>query len=266
MTNLTFSKEDKERFDGIEFLSEPSECFMADEWFEFAQADHFWIRWRFDCIRKLLPSSYDWGEVFDIGCGNAVVRSQIERRYGCAVDGCDLNLSALREALPGKGSLYFYNIHEQQKCFREKFKTICLLDVLEHIKDTVGFLDSVNAHLRGDGRVIINVPAFQFFYSAYDEVQGHVKRYTFRLLQEELQAAGFIIEKGMYWGMSMVPFLFLRKFIIKFIPPPKIMSVGFQPQSSFVNFIFQSLRRIECAIFPRVPFGTSLIVIARRKK
>lgn len=266
MINPIFSKENEKRYDGIEFLSKPSDCFMADEWFEFAQGDHFWIQWRFDSIRKLLPSSYDWGKAFDIGCGNAVVRSQIEQYYGCTVDGCDLNLSALREALPGQGSLYFYNVHEQQECFREKFKTICLLDVLEHIKDAVGFLDSVKAHLRKDGRVIINVPAFQFFYSAYDEVQGHVKRYNFSLLQEELQAAGFIIEKGMYWGMSMVPIIFLRKFIVKFIPKKKIMSVGFQPQNLFINFIFQSLRRLECAIFTRVPFGTSLMVIARKQK
>lgn len=266
MIDPELPKECKKRIDGIEYLSEPSDCFMADEWFEFAQVGHFWIRWRFDRIGKLLPSSYDWGEVFDIGCGNAVVRSQIEQRYGCVVDGCDLNLSALREALPGKGSLYFYNIHEQQECFREKFKTICLLDVLEHIKDAVDFLDSVKAHLRKDGRVIINVPAFQLFYSAYDEVQGHVKRYTFRLLQKELQEAGFIIEKGMYWGMSMVPIIFLRKFIVKLISKNKIMSIGFQLRNPLFNFIFQSLRRMECAIFSRVPFGTSLMVIARRQK
>ena len=30
----------------IETLSQPQAVSMADEWFQFATADHFWMQWR----------------------------------------------------------------------------------------------------------------------------------------------------------------------------------------------------------------------------
>jgi len=261
---LTESKAQNPEVRNVKFLSSHSEYAMADEWFEFVRSDHFWIQWRFNRLIKILPTSYEWGQVLDVGCGNAVVQSQVEKYNGRAIDGCDLSIKALREALPSKGELYYYNVHDRRKDLQERYDTIFLLDVLEHIQDPVRFIDSIRFHLKDNGLLIVNVPAFQLFYSSYDEVQGHVKRYRFKLLQEEFNAAGFCIENTMYWGMSMVPIVLLRKLIVNFFPKEKIMSVGFQPQNAFVNFIFQSLRRIECRIFKKVPFGTSLMAVARK--
>ena len=58
------------------------------------------------------------------------------------------------------------------------YDMILLMDVIEHIDDDVGFLTAALKHLKSDGVVVINVPAHMSFYSKYDEVAGHKRRYN----------------------------------------------------------------------------------------
>src|SRR3989338_9609837 len=106
---------------GIIFLSEPAACFMADEWYEIATADHFWVKWRHDVLRKLVGQEHLHEPVLEVGCGASVARKIIEDGYACAIDGCELNLAALKEGVAVKGKTYFYNIHDCREEFREKF-------------------------------------------------------------------------------------------------------------------------------------------------
>jgi len=252
----------------IHFLSPLSDRFIADDWddwYNFATSNHFWIKWRFEALKKIIPKSHQWGQTLDIGCGTGIVRNQIEKTYGCVVSGCDLNIKALQLSIESKGPLYFYNIHQKNKEFKEYFSTILLLDVLEHIEDPITFLDSINYHLKKNGRLIINVPAFQFLYSIYDRVVGHFRRYKISTLKDELNHAGFCIEKASYWGMSLIPLAIARKFILHFYKKDKIVKAGFQPVSPLINSVMHFIMKIEYAIFATPPFGTSLIVIARKE-
>ena len=54
----------------IEFISEPSAVNMADDWFEIATTEHFWIRRRFDVVKNLLRGLHlrEW-RVAEVGCG-----------------------------------------------------------------------------------------------------------------------------------------------------------------------------------------------------
>ena len=67
------------------------------------------------------------------------------------------------------------------------------MDVLEHIEEPERFLRSVFFHLSPTGRLIINVPALQIFYSKYDTLVGHLRRYDINFLRQELELAGFEI-------------------------------------------------------------------------
>jgi hypothetical protein len=67
----------------IEYLSAPAEVSMADRWFEIASIDHFWVRRRFDVLRRLAG---DWiansRAMAEIGCGHGLLQRQIEDAYG----------------------------------------------------------------------------------------------------------------------------------------------------------------------------------------
>ncbi len=250
----------------IEILSDPAPFAMADDWYQYATADHFWMQWRFYHIRKLVAGLNTGNHIFEIGCGAGVTRNQLETLHGGAVDGCDLNLPALEMASAGQGKLFLYDVHRRREPWEDFFSTIYLLDVLEHIQDTSAFLDAVRFHLAQDGLLILNVPAVQCLYSRYDETAGHVKRYSIPLLTDELSAAGFRVLKCRYWGLTMLPFVLLRKAVLRFTNREKIISSGFQPPSKVADVILRMLMHTENLILPPPPLGTSIIAIAQKVK
>jgi hypothetical protein len=59
----------------IEFLSPPSSVSMADEWFDLATTDHFWIKWRhFVLLRQLNRARLSGKIALEVGCGHWMVR------------------------------------------------------------------------------------------------------------------------------------------------------------------------------------------------
>ena len=87
----------------IETLSQPQAVSMADEWFQFATADHFWMQWRHRLLVRALKRAGDRvRNALEIGCGHGVARDMLERDLGIPVDGCDLNRTALEMAKAGQ--------------------------------------------------------------------------------------------------------------------------------------------------------------------
>ena len=52
------------------------------------------------------------------------------------------------------------------------------MDVIEHVEDPLNLIHEAKNSLNKDGKILINVPAFQHLYSKFDKDVGHVKRYT----------------------------------------------------------------------------------------
>lgn len=245
-------------------LTPPIAYRMADEWFPLARADHFWVQWRFHVLTRLLPTK-DLGEhILEVGCGNGVARAQFEAYYGRAVPGCDVNAYALGHAAPGRGDLYCYDVLTRRTPWREHFDTLLLLDVLEHIPDPVAFLSALRDHLRPGGRLVLTVPAQPWLYSRYDEVDGHLRRYTRAMLNEQLAGAGFHLERSTYWGLSLLPIVLLRKWWLRNCPHERVIATGFQPPSRAADAVLRTLMRIECGLLPCPPWGASLAAVARR--
>jgi 2-polyprenyl-3-methyl-5-hydroxy-6-metoxy-1,4-benzoquinol methylase len=95
----------------IEYLSSPATTNMADQWYEIAALDHFWILRRFDVLRILLRDidvrRFTVGEV---GCGHGIVQHQFHAAYGVEVAGFDLNVSGLQASCAPHLPRYYYNV------------------------------------------------------------------------------------------------------------------------------------------------------------
>src|SRR5207249_3972828 len=56
--------------------------------------------------------------------------------------------------------------------------SIGMFDVVEHIKDDVGFLKQARSYLQPGGRLYLTVPAYQALWSGEDVYAEHFRRYT----------------------------------------------------------------------------------------
>lgn len=251
----------------IETLSQPKAVAMADDWYQLATEDHFWMRWRhFEVLRAVRLANVPISRALEIGCGRAVARGMLERDLGVPVDGCDLNRVGLALAKPGLGRLLFYDILDQEPSMLGRYDAVFLLDVLEHIPDDLTFFTAALAHLRAGGVMIVNVPASMLLASQYDAVAGHLRRYRRRTIAQVFRQAGLEPEVLRYWGMSMVPVLLIRKAILSVTSRERTIRAGFSPPNLVAQLILDGLMNLETVSPFAVPFGSSLLAWSRRAR
>lgn len=254
----------------IETLSPPQPVSMADEWFQFATADHFWMQWRHHLIVRAVKSSgIGMHRALEVGCGNGTARQMLERDLGIPIDGCDLNQAALEMAKPGRGRLFVYNIFDQEPSLLERYDALFLLDVIEHIRDDLAFLAAALKHLRQGGLLVVNVPAGMLLFSDYDRVQGHVKRYTATSLVSLFNQGGVENACIQPWGLLMVPFLLVRRALLACTKPKAaetIMRRGFMPPNAMARKLLHGMKNVETALPFRMPFGTSVLAWGRLRR
>ena len=237
---------------------------MSDAWYEIASTDHFWIRRRFHVLQKLADSAIRRSkQIAEVGCGNGLVQRSLEDHYQIGVAGFDLNELALKGSVCRRSQLYYYNVHDRASEFRERFDLIVMFDVLEHIADDSEFLGAVAFHLAPGGAIVINVPAVQFLFSDYDRAAGHFRRYSVPTLQTAIGKSGLRMRQYTYWGAPLLPFLILRKAVLKFrSKEADIISTGFDPGSSFTNLLMGGIA--ACEMIPQHVLGTSLMAVVEK--
>lgn len=239
---------------------------MNDDWFEIADANHFWILWRFKSLLSTKAIHLTSGsKVLEIGCGAGVAMHQFETHFDVIVDGCDLNESALSKSIQVKGDKMLYNIYDLKQEFLGKYDGILLLDVIEHLQEPLDFIKASSSYLKENGLIIINVPSYQWLYSSYDKAVGHVHRYTKKELESLLKAAGFELKSVSYWGASLIPIAILRKWLYR-KTDANIISKGFKPPGKLADTLLRTLYRIETSLPIRFPFGTSAIAVGMKKE
>ena len=249
----------------IEFLSPATRVSMADEWFDFATADHFWMQWRHQVLlQQLKRANRPIRTALDIGCGHGVVRQLAERDLDISVDGCDLNRRALQLAKNGRGRLFVYDIFDRNPAMLEAYDLILLLDVIEHLDDDVAFLEAALAHLKPNGLVAINVPAHMVFYGKYDEVAGHKRRYNIAQIESLFRRTGVKRLSIVHWGFSLVPILFARKVVLHFISRDRVICTGFAQPNAMARRILQTVQRAETSMPFPMPLGSSLLAVGCR--
>lgn len=249
----------------IIYLSQPSSVSMADDWFDVANLDHFWIKRRFEVFCQLLRRldlNLQNLKVAEIGCGNGLVQYQFSKYYRIDVDGFDLNEIALQKSVATEQNLFLYDIHEKKPEYKNYYDLLILFDVIEHIDDQIQFVNSALYHLKKGGILAVNVPALQSLYSDYDLAAGHIRRYninSIKLLEKNLTIKKLILT---YWGFPLLPILIIRKLILGLSKNKnQTINLGFKPSSNFVNHFLYNLSQLE--LIPQSISGTSLMVLYR---
>jgi SAM-dependent methyltransferase len=250
----------------IEYLSPAAEVSMTQYYFEIASVEHFWVRRRFEVLRRLADKFIAGaGEMAEIGCGHGLLQRQLEDAYGREVTGFDLNEYALQQNVSRRSKVCCYDILQKETSLQGNFDVIFLFDVLEHIADEDRFLNALQFHMKPQGRLVINVPAGQWAFSRFDEAAGHVRRYTYRALKKTAERNGLQLEKWSYWGLPLLPTLLIRKFwLMRRQDQSATFASGFDSRSAVINSALGTLSRWEW--IPQKLLGTSLMAILQKKE
>jgi len=247
--------------DRVGIISEPQNINMADDWFEIATADNFWMKRRFDVARRMFDVAGLNGKmIVEVGCGHGLLQRQVEDWYQVPVDGIDLNLQALQKNVSRQGRLYFYNIFEQRPEFQGMYDLVILFDVLEHIEDQDFFLEALKFLMKPNGTLVISVPALRQLFSEYDLCAGHVRRYSLQALEEVLSSHRFAIRHSTYWGLGFTPLLLARKYVLRFVKKTDVIRTGCTAPNRFLDTALYRMSRLEP--LPQRLFGTSAMALA----
>ena len=248
----------------ITYLTPPEKVSMGDAWFSIASTEHFWIRRRFEVLRKLAPD-FQWDKLrlAEIGCGSGLLQRQIEDQFGASVDGFDLNEAAMKQSVARKSKRFSYNIYTRSPHLREAYDGLFLFDVIEHLDDHAGFLKAAIFHLKPGGHVFINVPSDPALFSAYDEAAGHIRRYLGADLSALAQSCGLRVVDWTYWGWPLRLLLHIRQRRLRGATDhDQILRDGFSSRGALLNGALHLYSQLE--VLPQQRAGSSLMLIAQR--
>jgi SAM-dependent methyltransferase len=158
-------------------------------------------------IRKVRGSN-----ILDIGCGSGYLLRILSNK-GKNAWGIEPN-KKLIEYIGPKLNVIRGFAEDIDKLVGEKFDTIFMVDVLEHIKNDRLQIKKIYKTLNKGGLLIIVVPAHQLLYGERDKKYGHYRRYSKKALIKILSENGFRNICVRHWNMvGFFPYLFYEKIL-----------------------------------------------------
>ncbi len=260
---IYYSKENKP-------LSYPEEgndiCYQLEE-------NSFWFRHRNNCIKELVKSFHVEDEAFfDVGGGNGFVAKGLQDIDIQSVL-LEPGINGVQNAKKRGVDTVICSTIEDLKLSQPSMPSVGLFDVIEHIEDDHGFLNTIHKNLGPSGKVFITVPAYKFLWATDDLAAGHYRRYTLDSLHKTLESCSFRVVYSSY----LFSFLPLPIFIFRSIPsklnmrkdPKNIKDLEKQhntnagePNKILERCLSWELNRI--AHLRKIPFGSSCICVAEK--
>lgn len=218
-------------------------------------------------VKKFI--SCDSAVIMEIGCSSGFLLRDLATSFPKAtivgVDVVKEPLYQLARNFPGIPLLRF----DLLRCPLpdKSVDVLIMLNVLEHIEDDVGALQKAFNLLTPGGVLIIEVPAGQILYDAYDKELHHFRRYSIAELQRKLVKVGFKIRRKSYLGFLLFPAFAAVKLLQKWFTPPQNKQVvrkqaGRTSKNIFLKLVMQFESRYLSKF--RLPFGIRSLVVAMK--
>ena len=224
-----------------------------------------------DAFRRLRPRS-----VLDIGCGRGHVTA-VAAPYADSVFAVDLAPDAVAETRRRLASHADAHVATANVLTGEwgeiqppagGFGAILLSEVLEHLDDDAGMLRCARRLLAERGYLVITVPAHPSLWTQWDDMAGHIRRYTKRELLSKVTAAGFEVRSFRSWGFPLSGWLAIRG--AKMRGRRVAEHTGSEVPSLLAKAmplaatVFRPLARVE-SVFSNLDRGAGYVVVARAR-
>ena len=175
----------------------------------------FWFQHRNACVIQIIKKfpPREGGPIFDVGGGNGFVAKGL-LDAGWEVVLVEPGPSGARNA-KNRGLQNVICGTTRSAGFKNgSLPAIGVFDVVEHIKDDLGFLRHLWDLLEPGGMLYLSVPAYNFLWSHEDVNAGHFRRYSLASMKMKLLEVEF---KSVF-GTHIFRFLPLPIFLLRTLP------------------------------------------------
>ena len=212
---------------------------------------HWWWRARRRIFREILESLPPPGpkRLLDIGCGAGQWLKEIG--YGVGIE-----KSPIARAICKSRGLDVkpngFNSHSFE------FDVVTAFDVMEHCAFPGDIVSDAYSRLKPGGYSIVTVPAYNWLWTRWDDLNEHKRRYTRHELIADLEYQGFNVEFASYFNFYLFPLAVWRKIsgnATAIIP------------GRFINRLLERIFQHErhwLAARRAFPWGSSIIAIVRK--
>jgi len=205
--------------------------------------------------------------MLDAGCGTGGMLARLAE-YGTAV-GLDLAPYAVRIAHDRRGCTTVRGSLTALPFPDGLFDAAVSLDVISDagVDVEAAALDELHRVLKPGGRLLLNLPAFASLAGEHDVAVRTARRYTTREARVLVERHGFIVERCSYWNMVLTPAVWLVRRLSRRKPlDAETAHSDITPPAAPINRTLLGLMRLERRLLrhlPRLPFGSSLLLLAR---
>jgi SAM-dependent methyltransferase len=207
--------------------------------------------------RAGLPSGSGKSRLLDAGCGTGGLLQRLAQDDPAAIRiGLDRDPLACRFA--GKVASVTQGSIDALPFADTAFDAIFSADVLCHRGvDGDAALDELRRCLKPGGLLVLNLPAYQWLYSAHDRAVDNARRYGRCEVARMLESHGFTRIRATYWNTLLFPLMLLRR---KLGSAEGASEVTRLPAP--LERLFAALTRVESWLIDKglnLPFGGSIL-------
>ncbi len=149
------------------------------------------------------------------------------------------------------------------------FDLVVSFDVICNIPDDVAAFAEAARVLKPGGRLVTQLPAYQWLWSTHDVAVGHQRRYSAHELRSKVRQAGMEVERITHTNALFLPVALAERLLRR-----RALSNGHAiesdlttPLPGWVNASMSALAVAEMRAVARVnlPVGLSVLVVARKR-
>jgi len=232
------------------------------------EAGHWWFRSRNRILLWVLKKYIGSFENFlEVGCGTGFVLSAVRSSYPTAeLHGSEYFEEGLTHARRRVPSANFSKLDARKMNDDERFDCIGAFDVIEHIKEDELVLSNLSRALKNGGTLLVTVPQHRWLWSDVDKYACHVRRYTRSELVGKVTDSGLTVEYVSSFVSLLVPLMWFSRL--------RTNSKNYDPMDEFripswLNILLEMIMSAEFWLLKigiKLPFGGSLLLLARKKK
>lgn len=220
----------------------------------------YWNKARNKIILNVIRKLFIKEPIVEVGCGRGAVVSFLNQQKLRIVGYEKADINPFKDVK----DIVHSNIDviTDRSCIKEKFKSLLLLDVIEHIENPRGFIETLLVSFPEVEKILITVPSCQELFSNYDDYCGHFLRYNPDDVNTLAESLSLKVCFQSYFFHGLYPPARLLKIL------GKNRNTTIQaPKSTFSkvkNNILASLFYLDYKLLPKNMKGSSIIAVLER--